>query len=69
VHIDVHIKEKQMRVITKKKSAKKSKGYRLKTSTHKLIDKMQKILQCSQDEVVTTACRKLYREMRTNNNN
>ena len=57
-----------MRIVVGKKSNKKSKGYRLKTSTHRLIDKMQEILQCSQDEVITTACRNYYKEIKTNNN-
>jgi hypothetical protein len=57
-----------MRIAVKKKSGKKSKGYRLKISTHKLIDKMQEILQCSQDEVITSACRKFYEDIKTNNN-
>ncbi|MEO8512973.1 MAG: hypothetical protein ABI543_05410 [Ignavibacteria bacterium] len=55
-----------MRIIVKKKPVKSSKGYRLKISTHKLIDKMQEIMQCSQDEVITTACRKLYGEIKVN---
>jgi len=63
--MDVHIKGvESMRITVKKKPDKKSKGYRLKNSTHKLIDKMQEILQCSQDEIITTACRKYYKEIK-----
>jgi hypothetical protein len=53
-----------MRIIPKKILDKRSKGYRLKISTHKLIDKMQEMLQCSQDEVITDACKKYYREIK-----
>ena len=53
-----------MRIAAKKISGKKSKGYRLKISTHKLIDKMQEIMQCSQDDVITNACRKYYKEVK-----
>jgi len=53
-----------MRITVKKKQDKISKGYRLKTSTHRLIDKMQEILQCSQDEVITAACKKFYKEIK-----
>jgi len=56
-----------MRIAAKKKADKKSKGYRLKMSTHILIDKMQEILQCSQDEVITSACRKFYKDIKSNN--
>jgi len=58
--------EKKMRITVKKKTDKKSKGYRLKMSTHKLIDKMQEILQCSQDEVITNACWMFYKDIKTN---
>jgi len=56
--------ETGMRIAVKKKSDKTSKGYRLKITTHRLIDKMQEILQCSQDEVITSACRKYYEEIK-----
>jgi hypothetical protein len=44
---------------------KSSKGYRLKMTTHRLIDKIQDILQCSQDEVITNACRMYYKEIKS----
>ena len=53
-----------MRINRKKNLDKISKGYRLKKSTHKLIDKMQEIMQCSQDKVITKACKKLYHEIK-----
>ncbi|HEY3250448.1 MAG TPA: hypothetical protein VGK25_04965 [Ignavibacteria bacterium] len=55
-----------MRISAKKDSTKRSKGYRLKISTHRLIDRMQEILQCSQDQVITTACRKFYNDIISN---
>jgi hypothetical protein len=58
-----------MRIIAKKKLNKKSKGYRLRNSTHKLIDKMQEMLQCSQDDIVTDACKMFYEDLKKNNNN
>jgi hypothetical protein len=58
-----------MRIVQKKISDKTSKGYRLKVSTHRLIDKMQELLQCNQDEVITVACIKYYTELKANINN
>jgi len=52
-----------MVLILKHKTEKISKGYRLKKSTHKLIDKIQVILKADQDTVVTKACKLLYREV------
>jgi hypothetical protein len=49
-----------------KKNIKTSKGYRLKVSTHKLIDKMQFMLEADQDKVITKACRLLYNELKKN---
>jgi hypothetical protein len=65
----VHGKEKiNMVLIKKDKSEKSSKGYRLKISTHKLIDEMQIILNADQDEVITKACELLYKELSLKNN-
>jgi hypothetical protein len=50
-------------IIKKRKSGKISKGYRLKQSTHKLIDKMQTIMNANQDTVITKACKMLYNEI------
>jgi hypothetical protein len=52
----------KMVLIIKHKSEKVAKGYRLKKSTHKLIDKLQLILKADQDAVITKACKMLYRE-------
>ncbi len=48
----------------KKKSVKKAKGYRLKPSTHRLITKLSQLLEADQDEVISKACRKYYRDIR-----
>jgi hypothetical protein len=58
-----------MRIILHNKLNKTSKGYRLRISTHRLIDKIQEIMQCSQDEVITAACRKYFEEIKTNIDN
>jgi hypothetical protein len=56
-----------MALITKpKKTNKTAKGYRLKVSTHKLIDKLQFMLKADQDTVITKACRMLYIELKKN---
>ena len=52
-----------MVLILKHKVKKIAKGYRLKASTHKLIDKLQVILNADQDTVITRACKLLYREV------
>lgn len=49
-----------------KKNNKTSKGYRLKISTHRLIDKLQFMLNADQDTVITKACRMLYGELNRN---
>ncbi len=53
----------------KKKTEKISKGYRLKISTHKLIDKIQIILNADQDTVITQACRAYYKSLNKINTN
>jgi hypothetical protein len=52
-----------MVLILKHKTEKIAKGYRLKKSTHKLIDRMQVLLKADQDTVITKACKMLYREV------
>jgi hypothetical protein len=47
----------------KKKINKVPKGYRLKPSTHKLINKIQEIIQADQDKAISSACRMFYREL------
>lgn len=55
-----------MVLIKKIRSDKISKGYRLQRSTHKLIDKLQKILLADQNEVITKACEMLYKRIKVN---
>lgn len=50
----------------KRKSNKTAKGYRLKPSTHRLINKLSEFLLADHDEVISKACRKLYKELKTN---
>ena len=52
-----------MVLILKHKTEKIAKGYRLKKSTHKLIDRIQVILKADQDTVITKACKMLYRKV------
>jgi hypothetical protein len=59
---------KNMVLIQKPKSIKIAKGYRLKPATHKLIDKLQIILNADQDKVISDACKLLYKELRINSN-
>jgi hypothetical protein len=46
-----------------------SKGYRLKPSTHDLIEKVQQKLKCSKDAVLSEAVRLLYKTYKENNIN
>ena len=46
-----------------------SKGYRLKPSTHDLIEKVQQKLKCSKDAVLSKAVRLLYKTYKENNIN
>jgi hypothetical protein len=48
----------------KKKVNKVPKGYRLKPSTHRLIGKIQEMMQADQDKVISSACRKFYFELK-----
>ena len=41
-----------------------SKGYRLKTSTHRMIRKVQSILNCTQDSVIGRAVQMYYTEIK-----
>jgi len=45
------------------------KGYRLKPSTHELIEKVQQKLKCSKDEVLSKAVMLFYRTYKENNIN
>ncbi|MBZ0203191.1 MAG: hypothetical protein K8I03_09270 [Ignavibacteria bacterium] len=53
-----------MVLILKHKTEKSAKGYRLKKSTHKLIDKIQVMLNADQDTVITRACKLLYVDLK-----
>ena len=48
------------------KSNKKTRGYRLKPETHKLISKIQKMLNSDQDEAIAGACYMYYAELKKN---
>lgn len=51
-------------MITKKRIAKKtSKGYRLKDSTHSLIEKIQLQINASKDTVITKAVKLYYNQI------
>lgn len=58
-----------------KKAKKISKGYRLKPETHKMIDKIQKLIKSDYDETLKIICTNYlnahYRKINTNliNNN
>jgi hypothetical protein len=54
--------------IKRRKYEKISKGYRLKPSTHKLIDKLQVMLNADQNTVITKACRLLLNKLNQKNN-
>lgn len=43
---------------------KKSRGYRLKLSTHSLIDELEKLMNTSKDVVITEAVSILYKKVK-----
>lgn len=47
----------------KKNGSKTSKGYRLKDSTHNLIDKIQLLINGSKDTVISRAVRLYYNQI------
>ena len=53
----------QMVLIIKHRPEKTAKGYRLKKTTHKLIDKLQIVMKADQDTVITKACKMLYKQL------
>ncbi len=58
-----------MKLITKKmnsagKTGKRTRGYRLKPSTHMLIIKIQKLMRSDQDEAIAGACNMFYAEIK-----
>lgn len=48
----------------KPKEQKKTRGYRLKPSTHEVISKIQKLMMCDQDKAISEACNKFYNEIK-----
>jgi hypothetical protein len=50
----------------KGKSGKRTRGYRLKQSTHDLIIKIQELMKSDQDEAIATACAMLHAELEKN---
>ena len=55
-----------MKPITKNKetTGKKTRGYRLKPSTHTLIGKIQKLMKSDQDGAIAGACSMFYAELK-----
>jgi hypothetical protein len=50
----------------KGKSGKRTRGYRLKPSTHDLIIKIQELMKSDQDEAIAAACTMLHAELEKN---
>lgn len=48
------------------KNGKRTRGYRLKPSTHALIVKIQKLLKSDQDAAIASACTMLHTELKKN---
>jgi len=44
-------------------------GYRLKPETHKLIARIQKIMNANAEEVINTACKKHYVDLKISSKN
>jgi len=60
-----------MKIKTKQKpgsiiSGKRTRGYRLKPSTHTLIVKIQELMHSNQDEAIAGACSMYYAELLKN---
>jgi hypothetical protein len=53
--------------ISNTKPNKRTRGYRLKPSTHVMILKIQKILHSDQDKVIAGACSMFLTELKKNN--
>lgn len=56
-----------MVILKKRNSIKTAKGYRLKNSTHKMIEKIQTMVNGSKDTVISKAV-KLYYKLIINSN-
>ena len=63
----VRMKLKKTKKMTGEKTNKRTRGYRLKPETHKLIVKIQKMLKSDQDAAIAGACRIFYAELQKNN--
>jgi hypothetical protein len=50
----------------KSKSEKRTRGYRLKPSTHALIIRIQELMKSDQDEAIAAACTMLHAELEKN---
>lgn len=50
----------------KSKEGKRTRGYRLKPSTHNLIIKIQELMNSDQDEAIAGACIMFYAELKKN---
>jgi hypothetical protein len=60
------LKKKSISNPVSKRSGKKTRGYRLKPSTHMMIVKIQNLLGSDQDEVIASACTMLYNDLKNN---
>jgi len=60
------MKTKPKQISGNNKSKKRTRGYRLKPATHKLILKIQEILKSDQDEAIACACSMFYTELKKN---
>jgi len=60
------MKIKPKKISVNNKSKKRTRGYRLKPSTHNLILKIQKILRSDQDTAIAGACSMFYTELKKN---
>lgn len=44
-----------------------AKGYRLKAETHELVNRLQKKINGTKDDVISRACEKFFEELQINN--
>ncbi|GEM_PF-1261336 len=55
-----------MKMNSSGKTGKRTRGYRLKPSTHAMIVKIQKLMKSDQDEAIASACSMFYAELKKN---
>jgi hypothetical protein len=60
------MKANSKKMKTANKTDKRTRGYRLKPSTHILIIKIQKLMKSDQDEAIAGACNMFYAELKKN---